>query len=132
MENHVTNLELSKKMKELGFPQFSQFSWVGCNGLENQPSLSHKVNKADYEKLKNPEWFFYSAYLASELGEWLPEFIEGWLMGIHKFEEWSVGDSSGSILRSKKDKNLPNAMAKMLIHLTEEGIINPKLLNNPQ
>jgi len=117
MKTHVTNLELSKRLKELGFPQKSEFY--------------HYSRHIHYGKLQAiTDEAQTSAYLASELGEWLPQFPEGELVDIvptltigHK---WRVDLTDEGTLCV--EDNECNARAKMLIHLAEKGIINPKEL----
>ena len=148
MKNHVVSLELAREMKALGFPQDSLFFWD-----------SHAIDKVDgYD-----DYMFgitsdgeYSAYLASELEEWLPKERHGFsgnyngqIRNVDEndesecFEltfkycyvfpkEWDIFYASFisniRLDQTHSDKNLVEAMAKMLIRLAEKNIINPKEL----
>lgn len=68
MNNHVTNLELSKKLAELGVKQDSEFYWVKHN--YDWFELEYSGNK-HYELTGE----YYSAFLSTELGEMLPWYI---------------------------------------------------------
>jgi len=124
---HVTSLELSKKLKELGFPQRSLFFY---DRLSDCPDGSedwqiHEGKRYGFCSYKER----YSTFLASELGEWLPKFYEtSW--GEEGDETWvcSHPDIMSDDNHWEKALTMPNAMAKMLIHLVEKGIINPKSL----
>lgn len=124
MENHVTNLELSKKLKELGVKQRSTFYWhknIG-NQFYIKRMLIHTVNvKSDI-----------SAFTASELGEILPKRLIGdhplWYLTIHCNDNYyNVGYETfnGKIEKDfeARDKNMTNAMAKMLIYLIEQKLL---------
>ena len=75
MEKHVTSLELSKKLKELGVKQESEFYWSKeYTGKGWVYEIKHKgytleVNGKEVEHL--------SAFLSSELGEMIPGIVEG-------------------------------------------------------
>lgn len=155
IEAHVTSLSLSRKLKELGLNQQSLFYWVtnGClpNGedfylLKHYPS---GIESKDYD-----EDSFYSSFLASELGEMLPVYIQKHpLYELSMFcedEEWGVDeDDEPTVLREPKryyvdykahyvhdgceyietsvtkwDASEANARAKMLIHLIENGLVD--------
>jgi len=71
MEKHVTSLELSKRLKELGAPQKSEFYWcpipkIGENGKSYFDSwdIQHKDHMRYFGKKIR-----VSAFLTSELGE---------------------------------------------------------------
>ncbi len=83
LEKQVVSLELSKKMKELGFPQESLFYWVYTDaplkdGSRNKILLGSDLGESHWEL--GGEQDTYSAYTVAELGEFLPEQIKinGW------------------------------------------------------
>jgi len=65
LENQVTSLEISRQMKEAGFPQDSYWYWAEDEGIICR-----------HEQIKNSEdyinGYFISAYTVAELGEILP------------------------------------------------------------
>jgi len=68
IEEQVTSLKLSKRLKALGVKQESIFYW-------------RKTSLGDYEATDRsnvymPKDTFYSAFTVAELGELLPNFIE--------------------------------------------------------
>jgi len=86
IENLVTSLELSKKLKEAGVPQRSVFYWE-CE-YKNSKLIAKKI-VYKYEIVPDivptemkirygNEVFYYSAYLAGELGELLPSGTKLW------------------------------------------------------
>ena len=72
----------------------------------------------------------FDAYLASELGEWLPDCAD-----IIKFirtdsvlYEIEILDPQSRSSERFDDISMPNALAKMLIYLAKEKLIDPKKL----
>jgi len=122
-KNHVTNLELSKKLEELGEPQVSEFYWI-------KPSSAQKAFVVDKENLGKRDIdtleYVYSAFLASELGRELPVDIQcrktprGWEVIF-----WGKGPLMRSMKNSRamEADTLPNALAKMLIYLKENNLL---------
>lgn len=77
LENQVTSLELSKRLKELGVSQDSYFNWCsighetsGDRGIEilNQDKYEYY---SDYDEVQ----VICSAYTVSELAEMLPKYM---------------------------------------------------------
>lgn len=151
IESHVTSLQLSKRLKELGVPQRSEFYW-------------HKVQRPDWvvasrEQLMEPVssgpepedcWPILdqalsqsdacSAFLASELGEMLPvEYTtqEGGIIWRHNLQSARIRITGTLVWDSyyadfdDKENDVPSfhapteadARAKLLIHLIEQGIV---------
>jgi len=67
IKNHVTSLELSKRLKECGVPQKSVFCWFH-GGIDGGAWVLQKDED-------EPNGAIASAFLASEIGEMLPEYI---------------------------------------------------------
>lgn len=112
LEEQVASLELCKKLKELGVKQESAFYW-SHNEKECSYSLDSFVRHKEH----------FAALTVAELGRMLPFFI--------RFYKCVTGWD----IEFKNDKNMShwvseateaNARAKMLIHLIEQGIVNPK------
>lgn len=139
-EKYLTNLELSKRLKELGVPQRSEFWW-----FEDRRFV--KFSSKKWKDLYSRDWGIMdfkitddciSAYLSDELLEWLPEEINfrkhTYRLAIGKndkyFAVWydseQLKDKSRLTLNEENENILPNALAKMLIYLIEQGIINSK------
>jgi hypothetical protein len=75
LEDITTSLELSKKLKEAGFPQDSLFKWF--------KSFDNDLYKV-YKKLPNPFWFeIYSAPTTDELLEQLPLWLGDYCLCIN-------------------------------------------------
>lgn len=131
LENQVSSLELSKKLKELGVKQESLFYWSGNPGVE------YKLHNSDcgHRPETGGNDMFCSAFTSSELGEMLPEVINGGLLSTRRCNEgWYARyeDLNNSIVIPN---NIPkpfigeyheteaNCRAKMLIYLIENGLI---------
>lgn len=70
LEQQVTSLELSKKLKELGFEQNGYFSWLECDARSGG---GWYVWQTDYDHMiELPDC---SAYTVAELGKMLPRKI---------------------------------------------------------
>ena len=135
LEKQVCSLELAKKLKELGVKQDSIFHW--CWDVETpyilfQEELPKFANK-DYANRKimtYNEAKYSSAFTVAELGEMLPNPLEGKIIGGYKFfgsehvgSEWECG-SDKMLEHTFTDKFEANARAKMLIYLKENNLIN--------
>lgn len=125
IERHVTSLELSKRLKELGVPQESEYVW---DPEGNVPTLH--LNLWDPLSGVRPH---FSAFLASELGEMLPK---GNTLVRHDDEGNVVPWTAGCVLDYPTNKKAyghgvtePDARAKLLIHLIARGIVDPKALH---
>lgn len=128
LEKHVTSLELSQRLKSLGVPQESAFYWTrkwnGFAGGYDGESRGRVLVYQDVEPTKDAEPI--SAFLASELGEMLllkdKHLITrlgsgGWYVEIHELEPF--------VLECVTEAD---ARAKLLIHLIEQKIVDPKTL----
>ena len=119
MEHHVTDLNLSKQLEEEGVPQKSQFYWI------DMPDGSWFVADKPFDRDKG---HFYSAFLASEIGEMLPT---NKIQTLKWFETWyceafdDVAERSKPIYR-EVDKTEANARGSMLLYLIKHNLINFK------
>lgn len=146
IEQHVTSLALSKRLHELGIKKKSVFSYVA---FENPPyGICKPADVTDDRwdiylnttRDKCPPDYYVTAYLASELGEFLPTEIPP-KSGSGSYKEltilhcggmWFVGykKENGWVLPIAIEPNECEARAKMLIHLIEEGIVKVEDLND--
>lgn len=75
IKNHVTTLETSKHLKELGVKQESEFAWFKLYGKDKYELDYVKSTIEPYENKELHPDDFISAFLSSELGEMLPRLI---------------------------------------------------------
>ncbi len=123
LSDQVCSLDLAKRLKELGVKQESLFSWVA---YENPPFGICKESDVpiDYWDVyynrtndKCPPDYYISAFTCSELGEMLSGNIN---IFKHDSGRWRVLDNDNDMF---SDEKLSNAMAKMLIYLLENGLM---------
>ncbi len=135
LENQVCNLELSKRLKELGVKQESLFHWMDCsNGL-----IQFHPEPEDFERPKYTVGYLpihlikfvdhWSAFTSTELGELLPGH---WCLA--QRHEWEGKQVWSFIPPIKNEEGYPDlsdefidsnteadARAKMLIYLLENN-----------
>ena len=134
LEEQVTSLELSKKLKKLGVKQLSEFYWR-VPVVEDKPQKGWFVTgfidpNFDYGccggKHKDT-----SAFTVSELGDILPKNIisffrrdnDEWVCNLHYLSE--CADENGDYKHYGKqitDKTEADSRAKMLIYLLENKL----------
>lgn len=137
IEDHVTNLELSQKLKELGVPQNSLFFWVdNFRGIQLAGKDNIDIEWAIHPASNRGNW---SAFIASELGKMLPPLLlsisssgsscnNDYIMDICKNYEnkWLIAYTKSINVPPKIaiiGDNEPNARAKMLISLIENYLV---------
>jgi|RhiMethySRZTD1v2_1073278.scaffolds.fasta_scaffold1222281_1 hypothetical protein len=126
LEKQVVNLELSKRLKELGVKQESYFKWVGAQ-------LWDETQQSDYEsKSTPPRSTCIAAFTVAELGELLPPY---WMLlkNIDYFRLlwWKASpedEYQETLMLRKSDYELTadtpaDCMAKMLIYLVENKFV---------
>ena len=135
--NHVVSKGLVEEMKALGFPQVSEF-WY-C--LERKTSdgkdiLLISILEPVYEK-EIEEYSYVKkapAYNVSLVGEWLPNRI---FYGKHKLwitrtevGYWNVqyGGEGVKPFCEKIEKTMADSLAKMLIYLAKNKLLDPTTL----
>jgi len=142
IQTKVTSLQISKRLRGLGVKQESEFYWReidDCYGLRNElnytnygdqitkcSALGHDTHNHSIEGTVK----YYSAFLAEELGEMLPEMIEYneekfWLV-IKKYEnDWQVfyNNSKEQNIHWTDSHTLTNSMALMLEYLITNKLI---------
>ena len=132
LEDQVTSLELSKRLKELGVNQESLFYWTHLNG-EDFLMIVKDFEGESIPKDRKDE--FTSAFTVAELGEMLPDNEkyrdEYWQLTMSKWPSGYSVDYMNDFHRTldcgqPKDEFLANALAKMLIYLLEQSLITSK------
>lgn len=137
LEQQVTSLELSKKLKKLGVEQESLFVWQ-----EIYTDFIGKNKICLLLKGENQTDFIASAFTVAELGEMLPwrskrmgtvnnaELVFTKLANIEGKSLWNVAywdeDKDlylGMVVRIENEDTEANARAKMLIYLKENKLI---------
>jgi len=133
-ERFVTNLELSKKLKEMGVKQESDYYRVPFYGKMRLVSKNQFIKiKDDYNK----DDCVYSAFHAGELMGMLPSYIRQSMdayhdhiydLNIFKISTYGVNYydiENKSVYFSKNcvNKTLSNALALMLIELHNRGVV---------
>lgn len=129
LEQQVTNLELSKKLKTLGVKQDSHFVWC------EHPDGQHVIGVEEYSR-EDKTLKLISAFTVAELGEMLPWEIGGKLNITTKCSNgswvvWYEKNVIGAIVGDEKilDQGADteaDARAKMLIYLIENNLIDVK------
>ena len=120
IENQVVSLDLSKRLKELGFKQDSLFYWWSYED-DFEGSIKWKI---DHKSRLFIDDNVISAYTVAELGEMLPAYIETWKLGnLSKDKKgWFAcldrEDEKEIVAETEAD-----ARAKMLIYLKEDYLI---------
>lgn len=145
IENHVVNLDLSKRLKDLGFYKTSLFYWV-VDEKKDHFLVYGKEPLDKYELALSIEHIIYKAYVATELLEWLPEKLyidEETVLGVDKKEYTLIRERIKGVISPylnivyyrnwdyiilgklrNQEENECNALAKMLIYLIEKGLID--------
>lgn len=141
IEDQVVSLELAKRLKELRVKQDSLFYWSGI--ITSNLRLLFPKEKTDILLAEDgwSEQDIASAFTVAELGELLPNEIANTELFTpmiqkrmkHHKNRWSwhlnyYGGVEKTFLFDEFviDDTEANARAKMLIHLIESGIIDPK------
>lgn len=126
IEWQVSNLELSKRLKELNCKQESIFVW-GIN-QEDEYALCIK-GSSDWEYLKNKP--YYSAFTVAEFGEILPFGMKtlhidtrlSYKYSKLKGGNWLCNNMVGSKKKLIYANTEANARAKMVIYLVENKLL---------
>lgn len=127
IEKFVSNFELSKKMKELGFTQKSIWYWYFRGNCKTPEIVLGEASAM----LSNVWQRVCSAYLVGELGEILPDKINECKIMYYKnlcsngvcdywvYVEKPTGENSGLKIADTE----ANARARMAIYLKKKGLI---------
>lgn len=113
IEEQVINLDLAKRLKELGVKQDSLFYWEYID--EN----AYGVKFFPYcTPINNSVFIHYSAFTVAELGQLLPCYHYETIISLR-----FIGFHCPHFGISFKDDTEANCRAKMLIYLIENGLI---------
>lgn len=126
LESQITSLEISKRLKELGVKQESLFWW-------NEGDSPAGGSTFQLEDSKYPDLIAYedyeciSAFTVAELGEMLPNMVEGRILSCDKVEEnlyevYYEGSKFDSCYIQKSNTEA-DARGKCLIYLIENSLI---------
>jgi hypothetical protein len=127
LEDQVVNLDLSKRLKELGVKVESYFHWLELPWKPGAHILRHFDEFRDAENYST-----YPTYTVAELGEMLPYKIETindrYEFWERKKYEWfkvtyKASQHQYHPLVGFEDKNEANARAHLLIYLLENKLI---------
>jgi len=143
-EKLVTSLSISKQMKEAGIEQSSEFKYCGGH-IDYSEAIEGNFEKCENTDLLDDDEYCHtagltceftlSAFTVAELGEILHESIKnekGWErlhLSISKRDgKWIVAYPAlgGFYILHQEEIKLADSMAKMLIYLAEQNLINPK------
>ncbi len=151
IESHVTDLELSKRLEELGFNRITPYYWIVTEEvafLSWNPPKSDVPNELDFitrtkETGRKNYYDLIYAYLATELLEMLPHEInrndivyylsifsipdeycsENYAYDLHYHSDVASGRKSFNNYSKYFRENMPNACAQLLIYLIENKVI---------
>lgn len=134
LEDQVTNLELSKKLKELGVKQESYFYWFK-KFTDRDDYFIEDWGKPEYLTVMALDFIKIdlacSAFTVAELGEMLPKrfdfkvWKDCWIITSKTPRSWSCCIENGEQNRPMviESKTEANARAKMLIYLIENKLL---------
>lgn len=132
IEPHIIDLGYAKKLDELGVKKESIFSWYQRLNVLGEDPYVGITRKAQH----NPkEIMEISAYTASELMEILPSVVDAeghdvFLCAkkdiINYYVAYCTSDGDLDIFSDFKDESISNALAKMLIFMVENKLVEVK------
>ncbi len=121
LENQVVSLDLSKRLKELGFKQESLFYYI--NGILRLEEYTGEVEHLFWgNEHNNTKHTIYSAYTVAELGEMLPKNTSCFKEPVDNYQ-WVCTRNEPRVMLSFRADTEANARAKMLIYLKENNLI---------
>lgn len=126
LENQVTNLELSKKLKELGVKQESLFYWHETEKDEDYwidadtPVYDIELKMGSSVPYYGNSVYIYSAFTVAELGEIIRVANNADVWAAYKAVGGKEIFGLGGIIKQSLNVEL---LAKMLIYLIENKLI---------
>lgn len=127
LEEQLTSLELSKRLKELGVKQDSAFYWI--NDKKNATEEISTLRNIKIPAFAHNHLFHYSAFSVAELGEILKNHTKTLRRDIVNLtiewdrNKWRICCNSANNYKFSSSKKLADATAKMLIQLIENKLI---------
>jgi hypothetical protein len=127
-EKHCVSLELSKRLKEVGYKQEGGFAYVKSGNPEWLPTGTWGL--IEFSEVDRRNWEFFVAPLASEIMERLP-FIVGIYLRDNRVSvdigmlTYIVTGKSGNPYNpiGFEDDTICNNLAKMYIYLAEHNLL---------
>ena len=113
LEAQVCNLELAKRLNELGIKQESLFYWTCWGGVK--PS-DWWVGKSNNEITSGGFHEYLSAFTVAELGEMLPISVETW----RTEAGFMCANKEGECMKCFHAANEADARAQMIIYLIQK------------
>jgi len=140
LEDQVCNLKLSKKLKELGVEQKSNWYWYDIVGeSEKEQEDSAQLGDADYVLEFKTFRPYFATFTVAQLGEMLPERIyygnkipyklditkdkTGWYVLYSQYPSIYTDSIEAFKNCHAVETTEANARAKMLIYLLENNLI---------
>ena len=127
LEQQVTSLKLSKKLKRLGVKQESLFAW-GKSVVDMKTPKVFYIDSCGLCGMKYSGQMICSAFTPVELGEMLPEQIEDHNELICNLEMGRfycnyIYEEDGSLFKRMEDKTEAEARGLMLEYLLKNNLI---------
>lgn len=128
LEDQVCNLQLSKRLKELGVEQESLFVWTTAFMMDRE----HQRVFVEYmdiflDRSIKGEQIICSAFTVAELGEMLPSQIGDYWLRTGKpgsGSQWSMWYEIGAqVVAVSTEQSEVDTRAKMLIYLIENKLL---------
>ena len=133
LEQQVTSLELSKKLKELGVPQESLAYFIKNECIDKDYNCRNDDDYFDLhifdswepmsKSLTMSKTEFYSAFTVAELGEMLPDWSSGAKGGGKWGYNFICGGKFSQLDDDIEENTEADARAKTLIYLFENKLI---------
>lgn len=121
-EQQLTSLPFSKWLKELNVKQESLFYFTRPHGMKDKWVLQI-LDEDERKRLIRGYYDLISAFSVAELGEMLKDHIADMRPCNVGWEVRRMIDLGGKEAEYASASTLADAMAKMLIHLIESGIV---------
>ncbi|HEC66095.1 MAG TPA: hypothetical protein ENI23_12445 [bacterium] len=127
LENQVTILKTSKKLKELGVKQESLFEWAEVNFSKSEKDYEWELHHIELFPKNWANKNHISAFTVAELGEMLPVTVfsnkhsQGYRYQAH-YELWNIIKGKMDYLHHEAGNTESEARGKMLIYLIENKI----------
>lgn len=119
LEDICTSQELSKKLKEAGYPQDTYFNWVSENWIKDDWEERIEVNDYDFDC---PIKVIASAPTVAELGEALPLDV--------RTSKWELNPTMFVIVQNTKkgskgfyEQSEADVRAQMWLYLKKKGLL---------
>ena len=138
IEQFCTSLEISKQLKEAGYPQESLFTWIQCEEPDefSLEKTEHAIELIKFDGIRDDTGTFheiFAAPTASELGEQLPNEIiisekTHWFLTTWKRQSGEIAikykaNEKPDYCPVKIGKTEANARAKMWIYLKQNNLL---------